>query len=1065
MKSRFVRLLLLALLAFTQANTRAEDIDLFAGTAPTTAAPNLLLIIDNAANFSSNSSPASAGTCTIEGAPNTLAGTVGGIEQCALYAVVNSLTVTATASVNLGVMMYSGPNVVDYLGASSCASGSLGGCLVYPITGLTTDTKPAFLAWVKAWHTSGGSTPGQVKGSGEGTGSVMQEAWAYFAGRTGLSGKDYSLIKPGVGCGKNYILFIGNSYSSAGSPGDPNTGGPEAPLLGTLTGGSANMNAFPAATTTQKVLITNTSANSITTCGTVNFPATNQHATSGYYADEWARYMLSQSMITYTIGVLGDACQASYAWLLGSMASSGGGSFFPTRDYAALKAALEAVFSEVQSVNSVFASVSLPVSVNTQGTLLNQLFVGMFRPDGDSKPRWSGNLKQYKLGFVNGVLRTVDADGLAAISSSGSDFIAECARSYWTPVATSAGDLYWTNLTTANCLGYPASSNSPDGNVVEKGGQGYMLRAATPASRTVKTCSPVFSSCTALTDFATGNSDVTQALLDSTSSVPRDTLINWARGTNTKSEVAGSPTLTVTAMRPSAHGDVVHSRPAAVNMGTDANPKVVVFYGGNDGVLRAINGNQTVTFAVDGTNVTPGSEFWAFIPPEFYGKIKRLYDNTAIILTPTSVGGTPKDYGMDGSLVTFKTSTGDLWIYASMRRGGRALYAFKMDKTTLAVSLKWKRGCADTTDSNCTNDGNGDWRKIGQTWAAPKVVRAAGYLSGGSTAPLLVMGAGYDTTCEDAATCTTTATGNHIYVIDADTGVILKDFTTDRSVVGDVNFVPDSSGNVTFGYASDLGGNIYRISGTNANTAIGTTTPNNWTITKIASLGCATAATCTSPPNRKFLAGPEILVDTINNKHILLVGSGDREKPLNTANATSNYFFRVDDKPTVTSYLSDESSANCPGVNMMCLNSLLSVSSAAMPTTSELAAKKGWYRVLRANEQVVTASVTVFGTIRFATNEPKAVAANICKANLGVARFYEVDFATGENPNGTTDDPFVTSDAGGLPPTPVVGVTMIDGVPVPFSTGCKGSLESCQLVPPPNTLNPSKVRSYWYIQK
>ncbi len=45
-------------------------------------------------------------------------------------------------------------------------------------------------------------------------------------------------------------------------------------------------------------------------------------------------------------------------------------------------------------------------------------------------------------------------------------------------------------------------------------------------------------------------------------------------------------------MRPSAHGDVVHSRPIAINFGTDAAPKVVVFYGGNDGVLRAVNGNR-----------------------------------------------------------------------------------------------------------------------------------------------------------------------------------------------------------------------------------------------------------------------------------------------------------------------------------------------------------------------------------------------------------------------------------------------------------------------------------------
>jgi type IV pilus assembly protein PilY1 len=1064
MKSRFLQILLFAALALVRVQAQAEDIDLFSGVAGSNGAPNLLIVIDNAANFSSSASPASAGTCTLGGATNTLSGTVGGIEQCALYTVLNSMTVTFTATVNIGIMVYSGPDVVDYQGNSTCSSGSLGGCLVYPMVGLNTTTKPTLLAWIKSWKTTGGSSAGQIKASGEGTGSAIQEAWAYYAGKTGLSGKNYAGIQPATTCAKQFVVFIGNSYSSSGSPGDPNTGGPQAPLEGTAS--PTGVNASPAATTAQKAIITNTGADSVTSCGTVNFPS--NHATSGFYADEWTRYMASQNITTYTIGVLGASCQASYAWLLASMAANGGpGIYFPTTDYSGLVTAFQTVLSEVQSVNSVFASVSLPISVNTQGTLLNQLFVGMFRPDADSLPRWMGNLKQYKLGYVNGVLRTVDADGKSAVSSGGSDFVSECARSYWTPSATTTGDGYWTNFTAANCAGYPAPSNSPDGNIVEKGGQAYTLRSATPSTRTVKTCSLTFSSCTTLTDFTTSNAAITEAsfgLATGATNPSLSTLINWARGTNSKGETASlnGTAITTSSMRPSVHGDVVHSRPAAVNMGTDNAPNVVVFYGANDGMLRAINGNQTATFTI-GPSTTAGSEFWAFMPPEFYANVKRLYDNTALISTP-SITGTPKNYGMDGPIVTYKTSAGDLWVYAAMRRGGRALYAFNMDHSNLAITLKWKHGCGDTGTSNCTNDGNGDWRKIGQTWATPTVITAPGYTVSGTIAPMLVMGGGYDTTCEDATSCTTTTTGNHIYVLDADTGKILKDFTTDRSVVGDVNIVPDSSGYITFGYASDLGGNLYRISGVDANTAIGSTAPGSWTITKIASLGCATATTCTSPPNRKFIYGPEVLVDTANNKNILLLGSGDREKPLVVSNPTTNYFFRVDDMPTVTTYLSAESSANCPGVSVICLNSLLAVTGAAMPTTAQLAAKKGWYRSLAADEQVVTSALTIFGVIEFATNTPQSVNPNSCKANLGLAKFYQMDYATGENPNGTTDNPYTTSTSGGLPPPPVAGVALVDGVPTPFKS-CENSLQTCLITPPGNTLNPAKVRSYWFLQK
>src|SRR5665647_779021 len=77
MKTHCLKILLLAslcLVQLTAQTARAEDIDLFAGTT-TSAAPNLLLVLDNAANFSASASPASAGTCTIGGATNTMVGT------------------------------------------------------------------------------------------------------------------------------------------------------------------------------------------------------------------------------------------------------------------------------------------------------------------------------------------------------------------------------------------------------------------------------------------------------------------------------------------------------------------------------------------------------------------------------------------------------------------------------------------------------------------------------------------------------------------------------------------------------------------------------------------------------------------------------------------------------------------------------------------------------------------------------------------------------------------------------------------------------------------------------
>jgi type IV pilus assembly protein PilY1 len=1053
MKKQFSKILMMLALSAAQWSAQADAIDLFAGVPNSTGASNLLFVIDNAANFSSN---AAGSTCIIDGTQTELSGTVGGVEQCALHAAISALDLSKV-SLQVGIMMYKTNGVVDYKGVACPGGQNAGGCLLYPLAALTPSTRPELLNWIKSWKTTGGSGVGYVKANNQATAAAMQEAWAYFAGKTGLSGRNYASIAPTAGCGRNTVVFVGNSYSSSGSPGDSiGNSGPRDALEGKNS--TISMRASPPATDVQ--LITNTANNSTTSCGIVNFPAPGVHENKGFYTDEWARYMLGQSITTYTIGVLGPSCQAEYAWLLESTAKVGGGKYFPTKNVNELTAAFQSILSEVLAVNSAFASSSFPVSVATQGSFLNQVYTGMFRPDRDSLPRWVGNLKQYKLGFVGSSLELIDADNKAAVSSSGSNFIAECARSFWTPPITSP-DSYWNNNTEANCVGYASVSNTPDGNLVEKGGQGYLLRNTSPANRTVTTCSQTLASCTSLTNFDSNNSAIAAASLGVSTTADRTALINWARGTNVKDSVGEPATVAATAMRPSAHGDVVHSRPLAINLGTATVPKTLVFYGGNDGILRAVNGNRpdlpstnfNATVGTATVSVAPGEEFWSFMAPEFYSSIKRLYDNTNKISSPAIIGGTSKSYGMDGVVTGFRDASGGAWVYATMRRGGRAVYAFKVDGTTLAISLKWKLGC-DSSGCSAGLD------RIGQTWAEPKLINA-GY---STSKPLLIMGGGYDAVCEDAANCTTPATGDRIYLIDADTGEVLKTFNTLRSVVGNVNFARDASGLVTYGYAADLGGNLYRIgSGDDAMAPIGITVPSAWTMKQIASLGCATLGSCTSPPNRKFMFGPDVVVE--GDTHYLMVGSGDREKPLNTANTTPNYFFLIKDKPAVSGYLSGEVT-NCSGSltnPMMCLNSLLPVAVGATPSTSDLATKKGWYFTLKPNEQVVTAALTVFGTVYFSTHEPTVPSLTTCSNSLGTTRAYKVNYIDAKSPANAL---FTALQNVGLPPSPVAGkVILDDGKVVPFILGSKGPFGVEEIVTSPSSPKLSRIRSYWYIQK
>jgi type IV pilus assembly protein PilY1 len=731
---------------------------------------------------------------------------------------------------------------------------------------------------------------------------------------------------------------------------------------------------------------------------------------------------------------------------------------------AELTDALGRIFSEIQAVNSVFAAVSLPANITTQGTFLNQVYIGQFRPDASALPRWPGNLKHYRLGLVNNELRTLDADDFNAINP-GTGFVTECARSFWTPSVT---DTYWTFNPQGECIAVPDSdvSNYPDGNIVEKGGHGYRLRAAT--SRALNTCSPVFASCTALTSFEVANGAITTALLGAANSTDRDALINWLRGQDLADENLNGNT---TEMRPSVHGDVLHSRPLAIDYGGAGSHNVVVYYGGNDGILRAVNGNRSAAIG----SFAAGDEMWSFVAPEFYGRIKRLRDNTVPISfegsPPPPPDREPKVYGFDGPLAGYQDDS-NLWIYASMRRGGRVLYAFDvsaMISTPGTATLKWKRGCPNLSDdTNCSTGFTG----IGQTWSTPRVVKTNGYTDIVGPKPMLIFGGGYDV-CEDTDphSCTGSEKGRVVYLLDANDGTLLASFTTLRPVSGDVFVVPDgSTGLAKYVYVADMGGNLYRISGADANTPFDATAPGAWTITRIASLGCDgagdTSPSAQCPMNRKFLSAPDVV--EYGGIYHILIGSGDREKPLQAfteAYDVENKFFMVKDAPSDPDWLSDEA-GNC-GSAIICLDSLVPIANDGPdPDASDLAAMKGWALDLRDHEQAVTSAITVFGTTTFSTHTPTAGAPVACTSNLGTARVYNVEYSNAAIVGGANnrDQPIA---GGGLPSPPVAGmVELDDGTTVPFIIGAVGDspLEAA-LPTPPETGTQPKSLTYWLTEK
>jgi type IV pilus assembly protein PilY1 len=210
---------------------------------------------------------------------------------------------------------------------------------------------------------------------------------------------------------------------------------------------------------------------------------------------------------------------------------------------------------------------------------------------------------------------------------------------------------------------------------------------------------------------------------------------------------------------------------------------------------------------------------------------------------------------------------------------------------------------------------------------------------------------------------------------------------------------------------------------------------------------------------------PDVVLQ--NGIYTLLLGSGDREKPLvyttpgSVVSSVTNAFFAVQDDPTSSTWLSSETS-NCGGVAVLCLNSLYAAPSTANGMPVSLGNKKGWYLTLAPREQVVTSAITIYGVVNFSTHQPTTAGTTNCKPNLGNTRVYNVNFNLSQI-TATLLPPV------GLPPSPVAGmVTLDNGQTEAFCVGCS-SASPLQPNPPHAAAGTvpaqPKSRVYWYIQR
>jgi type IV pilus assembly protein PilY1 len=1006
-KPKLLALVLNVGVALAPLHAIADDIDIFIGSSGgAAAAPNVMILLDNSDNWSRAS----------QHWPD--APTQGDAELRAISSVLNSIT----TPVNLGLAMLTsstpnggyvrfGSRDVTIAANKTALQNIVGGIVVTSpsekLSGMSSKEETAGIYELYKYFNSLAPYAGapannpnaDVAGNTNpltGAGQGLTSGFAFKADGTYNGPSTAS-------CGKNYIIYIANNANNTGAAGQQTYEPP--------SGANAGPALAPTALDT--------------------------------WTDEWTKFLLSNNQITtFVLDAFNAQQNAAYSASLQNAAKVGGGSYTQVSSQAAIQSALLQIFANIQAVNTTFASASLPVNATNRAQNQNQVFIGMFRPDPNAKPRWFGNMKQYQLINNVGSIDLGDASGTPAINPA-TGFLTSCATSFWT---TDSG-AYWGSVSpispspAGTCLTttFNKFSDAPDGSFVEKGAVGEVIRNGNnpPTTNTTPT------NAVNRTVYTLSGSAL--VAFDKTSSGLPVSVVDFTTGHDVNAEVT-SRTAPSTLTRPSLHGDVIHSRPLPLNYGGTTG--VVVYYGANDGTLRAVNGAN-------------GNELWAFVAPESFSSLTRLMTQSPLVNYPNLPAGTtptpaPKDYFFDGSTGAFQNaSNSQVWIYPSMRRGGRVIYALDVTTPT-SPSFKWKVGCPNlTNDTGCSAGMTG----IGQTWSLPNVAFIKGY---STTVPVIAVGGGYDA-CEDQNTATPTCTspkGAAVYILNGNDGTVLASFPTTRSVIADVALIDiDNDGDVDYAYAVDTGGNVYRIDFIDGPTTRVSLASAAWTMHRVA---------YTNGAGRKFEFAPALLLN--GQKVYVAVGSGDREHPLSTqypfTSVVNRFYVYLDD---LTPNLA---ATNLDDVSVMLDNTTLTSCSSTLLTPGST--WKGWFMTLNQNgqgEQTVTSAVISAGMATFSTNRPIPAAAGTCATTLGEARGYLVNLLNGSGAIGVAGSCggyrsgiFV---GGGLPPSPVLGTIPVGGVPKTVvigaiqKSGASSSPIGAQQVRPP--ISSTRKRIYWYM--
>lgn len=661
---------------------------------------------------------------------------------------------------------------------------------------------------------------------------------------------------------------------------------------------------------------------------------------------------LNKTIKTYTIGY--GPIAASGGGELATVANRGDGQYYAATDASALASAFTSIVGSVSDSGTSIAVPGVAVSAFNRTTLLDEVYYGLFKPS--TKVKWPGNLKRYRIS--DNTIR--DVNDLDAIEE-GSVF-KETAQSWWSAVVDGtvvysggAAEEITGNRKIYTFLGTYGTDLGTNSN-------GDPADVGVELSELVTTSNTNIGADDLGIDRLAGFGGMTGVQI----AALRTEVLEWAAGgtvTNPRKEW-GAP---------------VHASPVMVGYKeVSGNLVSTVYTSTNEGYLHATDSGEPSTTGIGNRG---GNELFSFMPRETLRNAALLEENAEGDMV----------YGLDntwtlrrdsGSNNLIDDNDDSVYLYGSMRRGGRMIYALNVTDSYYGGATKPKLMWAIGNETEF-EDGLGgtesEYDMIGQTWSKPRIK----YVSWKGEKQLVALfGGGYDPAHDTVSHTGTDTYGNQIFMVDAVSGELLWSTKTDNSITAGISpYDRDGDGLFDSFYAVDLAGRVLRYD-QNGDKFEGHT---------IAALGASGGG-----DNRRFYETPEIALQynmvTKEIDMMIAVGSGYRAHPGD--DTTQERFYVIYDRGA-------GGAAKLPPVEVISHSTnLVKVDVGTGISKKELDANNiytidGWYYDFDSSiaEKSLGAPVIYNGYLFFTSYNVKVSGVTTCTPVLGNTRLYIMTIA------------------------------------------------------------------------